>query len=443
MARRKSTTYRAKPAGGKRRFPRGHDYSPSNIKTYRMCPKRLWFQKVLKLYDPAGPEAHVGTVYHAVMERAALARINGSDDVPDVATLDELLGYHSELAQGQAPWVIEESRKKIEALGDADMEHVYESEQPITHPTGRWKFGGILDRIDVRQGEDGLVYVREVDYKTGYIPDYEEFLEDPQVVLYTKWGWDTFSKRYGESSLVLQIAFEWPTLEFALEATYVDGWIVAGEQRVEIASELRRIEAEVDEIKSWSKDKPGKANAGSVHCSYCPYRDQCEEYQDHIRKPARVHPWRSLVEKARLRDQEEGTDGSYMREAVGELLAYRYQWAGDAKVLEGARKEIDRFLIDNKFVVTPAQGERFDDGAIEAYVRRDSTSSYPISVVAHMARVAGVPLEEAVKYCCTVKNSGVESFVKKHPKAAKVAEAYKTTGLKSPWVRVKHKGGLF
>ena len=436
------------------RFPKGHDYSPSKVKTYRMCPKRLWYQVVLKLYDPAGPAAEVGTVYHSVMEMAAKARIKGTADLPDVAGIEELAGYHAKAAAGMSPWVVAQSLAKVEAGAPMDFVNIHQSEQPIVCLTGRWKFGGILDRVDVQEGEDGFVYVRITDYKTGYIPDYEEFLEDPQVVLYAKWAWETFSAIYSPDALVLQVAFAWPTVEFALEATWSDGWLVAGSRQVEVAAQLRVIESEVDDFKGWSKDKVGHANVGSVHCSHCPYRDQCAEYQDHIRKPARIHPWKHLLDQAVERDKDavvaflegggpEHAKGQFLREAVGELLAYRYQWAADAKLLEGARKEVDRLLIDGKHVVTKGQGERFDDGAHEAYVRRDATSSYPISVVEHMAKVAGVDLGKAIRMLCTVSGSKVKAFVTKYPAAEGVASAYKTEGMKAPWIRVKAHGGMF
>ena len=127
-----------------------------------------------------------------------------------------------------------------------------------------------------------------------------------------------------------------------------------------------------------------------------------------------------------------------------ELVALRHQVAGDAKMLETARKEIDRHLVAR----LSGQGdERYEDEGYRAKVQRDALTNYSMGVVEGLAHATGLELEDVMRAVCSIGTQKLKAFVNKHkaktPRVEKVVKVYATPSQKSPYIRASAKGGLF
>ena len=408
------------------RYPTGHTFSPSVVKTMRQCYKRHWMKKVRRLPDPPGPQAKVGTLMHRVLEVAALRRIEpaaGTEPLPPQADAAELLSIFGEVLTEDGAWVLKAVQETLEAAAPFDLEHVAMVEQLIERfPIGDGiTIGGIVDRVDVWHEEDGWEHVLITDYKTGFVPPADELEESDQANLYLRWA----AERFGIYDDRLALVFHWPAEDIKVAIRYDPDRVEAG---VEAAKRIWRgwldgPWAKTAGEQSQTKRPPPPGSLG-VHCSHCPYRDQCQEYQEHIRKPARVHPWAGLD--------------------IPELVKLRHQVAADAKMLETARKELDQHLVVR---LDTEAGGRFDSDTYSAKVQRDRLTNYSMGVVEALARATGLEVEDVMRAVCNIGTQKLNAFVNKHrdkhPRVARVVQLYATPSQKAPYIRARPKGGLF
>ena len=455
------------------RYPKGHTFSASTLKTIRMCMLRHWLRKVHRYEDPAGPQARVGKLVHRVFEVAALRRLEpepGEEPPGPIADFDELTGILKMEIDGEGAWVVKAARACLETAVPFDLENVHAAEGIIE------KFeiaegvtvGGIIDRTDTWDDEEETAHACITDYKTGYIPPREELEESEQTTIYLAWAADEFG--IYDDNLVL--VYYWPGEDIRIAIRYDAETIQLG-----IDNMLR--DWERWDSGDWPKTDEGlrqfhveqgddatpprpPATLG-VHCSHCPFRDQCGEYQEHIRKPARVHPWAGMV--------------------LPELAELRHQVAGDAKMLETARKELDRYVIDSlsdlgdldrmnreqlvglieflgrevpedearpvllALIRDATKGDKWEDEDYSMKIQRDRLTNYTMGVVEALANATGLELEDVMRQVCSISTSKVRAFVGKmceeHPRVKRVADVYETPSMKSPYVRCRAKGGLF
>ena len=392
-------------------YPRGHDFSASVIKTLRMCKKRLWYKKVKKFKDPPGPQARVGSLVHEVLELAALTRLE-PDRFPDIpqpesgiAEADELITLLHREAEDQGVWAFQAASESLKAAAPIDFSTMVKAEYVIEkHPIGPYTMGGVLDRIDAWH-VDGVYHVVLSDYKTGFVPPADELHDDPQTVLYLKWAADTF-----EDADELALCFWWPGAGHQFTIRYDPEAAEYGLARI-----LREWAEWVEG--GYTEAKAPEANLG-VHCSHCPYRAHCDEYQVFVKTPARVHPWED--------------------KSLPELVELRHQMAGDAKMLETARKEIDLHVIERL-----GGEERWEDDGFRLKVQRDRMTNYPVSIIPALAKSLGLPVADVAKAVCAVSTTKVRALARTSDQAAKVAKAYETAAMKRPYLRVRTKGGMF
>jgi len=401
----------------RQRYPRGHTFSPSVMRTMAMCELRHWFKKIARVPDPPGPQARVGTLVHSVLEHAALKRLEpvaGAEPVPDEASADELLGILQVELDGEGAWVVTAARECVEAAAPMSFEHTTAAEGIIDRfPIAEdYTVGGIVDRVDRWQDEEGQAHAVITDYKTGFVPPADELAESEQTTCYLAWGAETFDIH--DENLVL--VYHWPGEDIRIAIRYDADLVSIG-----VGNLVRRWKKW--EAGGYSKEKQAPATLG-VHCSHCPAREQCTDYQEHIRKPARVHPWAGLE--------------------MSELAELRHQVSGDAKMLETARKELDQHIIA---VLKEGGDDRFADDEYALKIQRDTLTSYTMGAVDALAQASGLELEDVMRAVCSVSTSKVRAFVKKHraeaPRVERVARVYETPSMKSPYVRCRAKGGLF
>lgn len=379
--------------------------------------RRHWFKKVQRLPDPPGPQARVGSLVHRVLEVVALNRLEpapGSEPLGSEVLADELLAVMDREQDDEGAWVVKAARECLESAAPVDLEHVTSAEGIIERFDlgDGMTLGGIVDRVDRWEDEDGHQHAMVIDYKTGFVPPADELAESEQAILYLAWASETFDIH--DDRLVMM--FYWPGEDIRIAIRYDAETVADG---VAAAKRLWKRWA----AGGYTKDKPAPASLG-VGCSHCPYRDQCTDYQEHIRKPARVHPWESLK--------------------FPELVALRHQVAGDAKMLETARKEMDKHIIERLRNVT---GERWDGDDYSAKVQRDKLTNYSMGVVDALANATGLELEDVMRVVCNIGTTKLRAFVGKHkaehPRVERVVSVYATPSAKSAYVKARAKGGLF
>jgi putative RecB family exonuclease len=422
------------------RYPRGHTFSPSVLTSIRMCMKRHWFKKVLRLPDPPGPAARVGSLVHKVLEVVALKRLEpeaGTEPLALEVEAPELLDVLEMEHSGEGGWVIKAAREELEGCAPLDLAHTTQAEGIIERfDLGDGiTLGGIVDRVDQWEDEDGHDHAVITDYKTGFIPPAEELAQGDQAILYLAWGAETFG--IYDDRLVMM--FHWPEEDIRISVRYDHETVTDG-----IAAAKRTWER-------WSSGGYDKANAApatlGVSCGHCPFSDQCEEYQEHITKPARVAPWAGL--------------------GLPELVARRHQIAGDAKMFEVARKALDQHLLGRIEVACACSHDKhrgacaiegceceryvkvgkFDTDEYRAKVQRNSVTNYSMGVVEALANATGLELEDVMRAVCGIGKTKLTAFVNKHkaehPRVSKVVTVYATPSQGAAHIRASAKGGLF
>lgn len=60
-----------------------HAISPSQVKTYRDCPRKWWYASVLKLPQPSSEAAEFGSRVHDILERCAATKVPPSDETKE------------------------------------------------------------------------------------------------------------------------------------------------------------------------------------------------------------------------------------------------------------------------------------------------------------------------------------------------------------------------
>lgn len=165
--------------------------SPSSSTLYQQCPRKWRYRYVDRLPDPPGEAALVGTFAHLVLEhllqlpagqrsqeaakRLARAHWPEIETDPDFVALG--LGEPESKAFRWKAWL---AVSGLWALEDPDATEVHATEHEVQVELAGVPFRGIVDRIDVLDGE--LVIS---DYKSGKAPA-ERFRHRPlkQVLLY-------------------------------------------------------------------------------------------------------------------------------------------------------------------------------------------------------------------------------------------------------------------
>ena len=397
-----------------RRLPTGHDVSPSRVKTFRTCPAKHHLKHVERRPDPGGPDADVGKVYHEVAEAAGASRLAPTGDRPEVAGREELLGLLERARRREprrfAPFVWDRARELLEETGALDLTGVVAVEEVIDrHPlTGTGlTAGGIVDRVD-RLAREGVTVTRVVDYKTGFQPPREELEDDPQTAVYLDWADRTFhgGRATGDE---LEMCFWWPAES--------DRPVSIPFDRERVAAALVAIARDVE---AWRAGE--RSPRVGAHCSSCPYRADCAAYKAHVRKPARA-----------------GAAAAWGDLSTPELVAARHQLAGDATLLEEARKDVDRLLLERPEL----SGGRLDLEGHEVRVIEAAATNYPAAVVGALARALGLSLEEVVARVCTVGTQRVEALARERPEVGPVVEAHAVAARRAPYLRVRARGGLF
>ncbi len=158
--------------------------SASDIETYRSCPLRYKFARVLRIPTEQTVHQRFGIVVHQVLERYH------SEGRESLAEMLELLdagwrraGFTTAAADGE---LFQKARAALctyhARLGDQDSQPVW-FERPFSFRVGPHHLRGRVDRVD-RLAEGGEVEYELIDYKTSRPKTTEQLSRDVQLSLY-------------------------------------------------------------------------------------------------------------------------------------------------------------------------------------------------------------------------------------------------------------------
>jgi CRISPR/Cas system-associated exonuclease Cas4 (RecB family) len=175
--------------------------SASDIETYRSCPLRYKFARVLRIPTEQTIHQRFGIVVHQVLERFH------SDGAQTLAQIHELLdagwrraGFgeseHERFLLGKARTALD---RYYERLSEQDSEPVW-FERSFSFQLGPHHLRGRVDRVDRLAGSDGEQY-ELIDYKTSRPKSAEQLADDVQLSLYSlaareDWGLGSSRQAY-------------------------------------------------------------------------------------------------------------------------------------------------------------------------------------------------------------------------------------------------------
>ncbi len=158
--------------------------SASDIQTYRSCPLRYKFARVLRIPTEQTVHQRFGIVVHQVLERFH------SEDGKTLAQMLELLEVvWRRSALGESPSELELMAKARDALSryharlDTQASEPVWFERAFAFRLGPHHLRGRVDRVD-RLGEGSEVEYELIDYKTGRPKTAEQLSDDIQLSLY-------------------------------------------------------------------------------------------------------------------------------------------------------------------------------------------------------------------------------------------------------------------
>src|SRR5207302_4040910 len=230
--------------------------SASDIQTYRSCPLRYKFARVLRIPTEQTLGQRFGIVVHQVLERY---HSEGGRTLEQMLNLLDACWRRAGLGDGEGG--AELHAKAREALSRYHARLQQEDAEPVWFERqfdfrlGPHHLRGRIDRIDRRSGSEGEHY-ELIDYKTSRPKTAEQLLEDVQLSLY---------------ALAAREAWQ---LECTSQAYYyvLDDVKVPVPQRREHEDSVREVVMEVGEGILAQAFEPTPSPAV---CSMCDYRIVC------------------------------------------------------------------------------------------------------------------------------------------------------------------------
>jgi len=230
---------------------------PTTLKTLMECPKRYYFEKVLKITSPSEDE-FFGNIFHEVLDEIDKKGFNFASSKDYYNTLiDKIVSKISDkklLFEVMVKW-----DDKLKKFCEMDFElrkgKKSKSEEPKRFVYNGYELGCRIDRIDEDENEVVLI-----DYKTSKnAKKNEEYIYEFQTTFYYLWAKEKY-KNKKIKTLIWDIS----------EAKYIDGKI-----KVEILDEvLNNLPNKVKEAEDIIRDGEIVKKVSNI-CMYCPYIVAC------------------------------------------------------------------------------------------------------------------------------------------------------------------------
>lgn len=226
--------------------------SAGDIETYRSCPLRYKFSRVIRIPQDPTTAQRFGIVMHQVLERWH------RDSDGHGTSLQELLEQswrRSGLGDGEQERQLKvKAQKALEKFEVRDGERAAQPlwlERAFAFRVGPHTLRGRVDRVDqLADGEFELI-----DYKTSYPKTAEELIDDVQLTVYAIGARDAWK----------------------LETATRSYWYVLDDDRVEVPGEVSRanIEETVNEVAEGILAQEFEPTPSYSACSICDWRLAC------------------------------------------------------------------------------------------------------------------------------------------------------------------------
>lgn len=308
--------------------------SPSQIKTFDLCPRKHWLEKIGGLPVPTNAGAEFGTRGHAAVEQRILTQAwpDGDPEAVRVA----MAGWRFVPQEG--PLLVEQEMR----LEGAKLP--------------------IIGRIDLIAPQQSVVIDHKFMSSLRWIKTPEELKRDPQAVIYCTWAWRQRHLRV--SSLAFRhIVYQ---TKGRPDAKTVQCKFLPGE----LEAAYTQIESKVAQIAANARERDPSRVRGAMEShdsSPCKAYDGCP-HQSHCKGILGRSVWSGIADK----DKEEPVN-------VMELLAKKKQAQGLTDV--GAVNPPDGSKAEAAAPPTPApapapQGDLFGLQKADAFPPDDPTTEY-------------------------------------------------------------------
>ena len=393
--------------------------------------------------DPSGLMAMVGLVIHGALEDAANIRMfpgHRTKGIPSHVTPEELLyllEFQKEAVRQNldviaspesygmvTSEVLARARDTVTQLKPVSLDNLWIDPRSGKggaeyiwnfHVTEKLMVAGVIDLIQVqpdpRNPNAPPLRVTITDWKTGpgQEPTRGELALDPQACLQLIWAhriWPntpTIRFRVVNLSMGFESHVDWtPGLE-ELTLSFVRAcWNL------------------------WATQTE-TANV-SPACSYCPYRGDCKDYQQHLRESTFNPPVGALNERT-----------------MPELLEDRYEAHTLFKVAESRKQDCDKLIMQG-LGTTPS----YQYGRLKAKKRsrKNTFLSDEGNLLEKLASMSGTGIPALVDSLCRVDNAKLLDYVMTLPVAQqalarKLVEDHQITRQSKPWIEVNATEAVF
>lgn len=230
-----------------------HTASASQVKTWRDCRRKWWYEKILGLPTPTSAAMAFGTKVHAQLEDYVEGKIKLQQMMPEAV---ELLKYIPD-----------------------PKEHKLITEAHLTIPAGSGWAVNVTGKIDLMaQPSASPQLIKVIDYKTtknfAYVPTAEKLRTDPQRLIYTAM---VFHFEPAAEIVDFALAYTLKNFNREPESRLVTAFASRGGEGFE--TELRKLRADLYYMKSDSLlTEPEEVEPNYESCGNyggCPFRSRC------------------------------------------------------------------------------------------------------------------------------------------------------------------------
>jgi len=362
--------------------------SPSSLSSALMCGRQARLNSE-KGQGPPGAPALIGTLVHRVLEIAAEC---GGKVGP--STFLRILG-----AEGPGYEIGAAAGLILADMEPIDFTHTVGTEVRFKeHLKYGFRYRGIIDRIDQRTPTK----IRITDYKSGACKTRAELEGAAQTLVYLSWAVD----EYGTEDVTM--IYHYVSAGISIKIGYDEAKVEAGLAR---AAEL---------YNGFLADPDPQPTMGDS-CAWCSHKAGCSIVKAQLEGVAYPDPWDGL--------------------GMPDLVALRQQVAGDAKMLESARKGIDQTILAQ---LNKDEVESWAPAGSPYSVKITSRSSKKVlsSALTPISSALGLPLLELVEKSCAISAPKLTKLVKGNVAAEGALSLNTTKQAGAKFLKVTSKGGL-
>ena len=362
--------------------------SPSRLSSALMCGRQARLNSQHGQGPPGAP-ALIGSLVHRVLEIAAEC----GGKVGPSTFLRILAAETPDYEIGAAAGLI------LADMDPVDFSRTIETEKRFSdHVKYGFRYRGIIDRIDQRTPSK----IRITDYKSGACKTRAELEGAAQTLVYLSWA----VEEYGTEDVTM--IYHYVSAGISIKIGYDEEKVEAGLSR---AGDLYR---------AFLDDENPEPTMGDS-CAWCSHKAGCSIVEAQLEGVAYPTPWDGL--------------------GMTDLVALRQQVAGDAKMLESARKGIDKTILGK---LNEDEVESWAPAGSPYSVKITSRSSKKVlpAALPTISKSLGIPLLDLVERSCSISAPKLTKLVKGNVAAEGALSLNTTKQAGAKFLKVTSKGGL-